>query len=763
MQVTHVTEPDSHVIIGGGKTHAFQVKASAAAFKIMSDSLYRDKERAAVREIVCNAIDAHAMVGKESEPVKVTLSDDELIVEDQGPGIADDRIADIYCTLFASTKEGQDNQTGGFGLGSKAPFAISDHFTVISRHQGISTLYAMHVGDPTTNGTPGAKVMMKSRTDGTGLTVSVPLAVGMRDKIESALKQVVQEGGMVVDLNGERLSAPDYTELKRNGFGLGYLSRRNIAKVQVLYANVLYPLDTHEELQAYISRLRDMTFNNRSFIIYAPPSSISVTPSREALSYNDQTVGTLKKVLAGVVGRCQGRVNHYLKGFLKEAYKDAKRNKLPAEKVYIEAQNENEKLLTGIEAIARGYALYVMSNRGFSEREQAKIFLGTMKHRRRGLRQIASHKHGRGFSFERDATEYAKRSVARLATKADVLKLLHIKVTQREKPIAANKPDRDRTYSFHGRWRKPRIFLAQNKIEARKAERGYILIGKLKESQRKVILEQGKKLGIEVIDLKPAVKVIPEAEKPKEQFGPPCPPRFIKLSWDQYRDRETYSKDDITLYATRECHVSPRIFMPAAYFGVKATSVDYKPAFYLTRQPPNAHLVLDLIKKHIGEVAMIWKRSDMDFLQGQNIPRLETLVLEKLRARLALNKPYEALYVKLALLASNPSKMGSELAGMMIAHSRRFAHAAVREPYTDDADRDDAWTWWLMAKTVLHQRWASSDHLDKSESTEILKLVEEYRNIVCELEATGFKDGSLFRPASSTWDCWKSSTSRSSS
>ena len=136
MQVSHMDELDSHAVIGGGKAKAFFMSDSPEFFTILSSTLYRDKKLAVVREIICNADDAHKMGAGTTRPIEITLTDEELVVRDFGPGIHDDKMHGTYCGYGVSDKVKNLKVTGGFGLGCKAPFAVSDHFTVTSCHEG---------------------------------------------------------------------------------------------------------------------------------------------------------------------------------------------------------------------------------------------------------------------------------------------------------------------------------------------------------------------------------------------------------------------------------------------------------------------------------------------------------------------------------------------------------------------------------------------------------------------------------------------------
>jgi len=300
MEVSQIAGLDTHAIIGGGKAQAFTMSESAEFFTVLSDTLYRDKKRAVIREVFCNAWDAHIVSGQKDRPVEVTLTDTELVIKDFGPGIPADKIGPIYCRYGASTKVKDENQTGGFGLGSKAPFAYSDHFSVTSCVNGFKHVYAISRGGAETDGKPDFRQMVKVPTTESGVTVSIPLKEPKdKDLFMSILKSVVMQGGMKVVINGGALiEGYDYSQAT-HGFAIipGHDMRES--NVYCLYGTVLYPVQTTErELMEAVTKVSEITGSVGRLVIIAPPNSVGVTPSRESLSYTDKTKETLLELLA---------------------------------------------------------------------------------------------------------------------------------------------------------------------------------------------------------------------------------------------------------------------------------------------------------------------------------------------------------------------------------------------------------------------------------------------------------------------------------
>ena len=81
----------SSVVASHGVTSEanFQINASPQAFRILSSGLYSDKITAVLREIACNAVDAHVAAGKADEPIEVKLPtalDPSFYIKDWGTG-----------------------------------------------------------------------------------------------------------------------------------------------------------------------------------------------------------------------------------------------------------------------------------------------------------------------------------------------------------------------------------------------------------------------------------------------------------------------------------------------------------------------------------------------------------------------------------------------------------------------------------------------------------------------------------------------------
>ena len=160
----------------------FSIQNSQIAFETLSSRLYTDPIRAVIRELSCNAYDAHVAAGKKDQPFEVALPtnfDPSFRIRDYGPGMSHEQVLSLYCTYFASDKTNNNSVIGAFGLGSKSPFAYflrngkAGGFAVISCYGGKARTYAAFID----NGFP--KVELQDERDttpgNTGLEVIFPV------------------------------------------------------------------------------------------------------------------------------------------------------------------------------------------------------------------------------------------------------------------------------------------------------------------------------------------------------------------------------------------------------------------------------------------------------------------------------------------------------------------------------------------------------------------------------------------------------------
>lgn len=294
------TETHNVETFGVNNQTAFTIEAHSISFKILSDQLYSDKILAPVRELSCNAYDAHVDAGKADVPFRVHMPntlEPWFSVRDWGIGLSDDDVKHLYTTYFGSTKRDSNDKVGCLGLGSKSPFAYSDSFTVTSWFEGMKRTYTAFIGE---EGIPMITQMGEEATDEVnGMEVSI--AVKPNDfsdftiKAKTALRrfnpapEVVGCSDFELDSVEYWMEGDDWSLRKES---TGYYNRHSTGPIAV-QGSVAYPIDS--------SALKDLSSENRNLLglsidIHFDLGELAVTPSRESLSYSDGTKGTIDTI-----------------------------------------------------------------------------------------------------------------------------------------------------------------------------------------------------------------------------------------------------------------------------------------------------------------------------------------------------------------------------------------------------------------------------------------------------------------------------------
>jgi hypothetical protein len=302
MRVASVHDPVE--ASGLGASNSFTIKASPKAFELLSTP-YSDAILAVVREISCNAIDAHQSVGKDASTIEVhvpNIIEPHFSVRDYGPGLSVKDVTQLYTTYFASTKDDSDELIGGFGLGSKAPFAVADQFTVTSWHDGFCSEFVCYKE----NGQPKISMLRSapsSETSGLKVTVSVPVTkiYLWETAIRTFFKYHLTVPTCLKDfvtplLPGARCSSNIYADGYAHWYVVG-------SDFRVLMGGVSYTIDLDRlhRLKATFEEVHSWRWSSHGLLIVAPLGAVQPHISRETLNYTPSTVAWLENAIINAV------------------------------------------------------------------------------------------------------------------------------------------------------------------------------------------------------------------------------------------------------------------------------------------------------------------------------------------------------------------------------------------------------------------------------------------------------------------------------
>ncbi|MDR5839297.1 ATP-binding protein [Caballeronia sp. LZ034LL] len=319
MQVADIQGVATAATLGAQQTQSVGMVEDAAFLMMLSSNLYSNQQLACIREVICNAWDAHIEAGTTHVPISITITkDNELIIRDSGNGIPHDKIVEIYGTYGKSTKRNNSAVTGGFGLGSKSPWAYTDSFRVTSENQGKKVVYNMVRSSVEAGGMPAIQTVLTLPTERTGVTVQFTLNEADVRQMTHYIKSIVMNGGILADLtmpdvDGEEItnSLPtlqmDTTPGSYDVSTDWYQHYMGNHDVFVRYGAVIYPMLETPATQKALNLLKQFMeiVGFRRMVVQAAPGTLALTPSREALSSQKMTEDGLTDLCVALVARIE--------------------------------------------------------------------------------------------------------------------------------------------------------------------------------------------------------------------------------------------------------------------------------------------------------------------------------------------------------------------------------------------------------------------------------------------------------------------------
>lgn len=266
------------------------IKTTAKAFDILSSGIYNDKILAVIRELACNAYDSHIAAGKKDIPFEVHLPNSLepwFHVKDNGIGLSDTDVMEMYTTYFESTKTHSNNFIGALGLGSKSPFSYTKAFEAISRFDGKRRIYSLFINE---DGIPSiARLGESDTTECNGFEVKITVKsydfYNFQEKAKYALRWFPVRPSVVGVPGFTFPELPEYS-IKGDGWLTHKKGDDYYTKFLAVQANVAYKVDL-EHLELGDTTLQML--RNLSVIAYFENGDLEYAPSREEVRYDART------------------------------------------------------------------------------------------------------------------------------------------------------------------------------------------------------------------------------------------------------------------------------------------------------------------------------------------------------------------------------------------------------------------------------------------------------------------------------------------
>jgi len=285
-----------------GVESSFSIAVNPKMFKVLSDTMYQNKIGSMIRELGCNAADAHIQAGTPTLPFTIHLPnpiEPWFSVKDGGIGLSDGDVRTLYTTYGESTKDQTNDVTGAFGLGSKTPFAYTDQFTIVSIYNGMKRTYVAmmnNIGLPVLN-------MKDERATKEHAGLEVTVAVNnddfetFRTEVITQLMFFVIKPKLINNLNEIEFKDLYTDDIKfRNDDLVMYSGTHTdpIKNIWVVQGGVGYPLALNrlDGIDDITSEFAKSVERQNGFITF-PIGEISVTANREGISYEPETIKSI--------------------------------------------------------------------------------------------------------------------------------------------------------------------------------------------------------------------------------------------------------------------------------------------------------------------------------------------------------------------------------------------------------------------------------------------------------------------------------------
>jgi hypothetical protein len=328
---------------GNISTKRLTIAANAVAFRALIDGMYADKIGSIMRELWTNAWDAQVEAGLTDTPFEVRLPtslNPTFHVLDNGVSMTHETVMEVFTTMFESTKRESNLVAGKFGVGSKSPLSYTDAYTVTCFLDGEVRVYSVHIGS---DGAPEVALMQTGPTDrGNGLMVAFPVdredfqafyRAASRTSLGFDVKPIINVGEEAFeDLPEIAMEHANWKVYKNTKYKIG---------LRIKMGCVTYPVD-----REFLSDELRTKLGPANFVVEVPIGACDVNLSREALSYDDETVVNLQAAFAEAIQSVEEHVTQSLDSA--ETYEEACR-------IYINAVDVLEDVGIAAENLPASY------------------------------------------------------------------------------------------------------------------------------------------------------------------------------------------------------------------------------------------------------------------------------------------------------------------------------------------------------------------------------------------------------------------------
>ena len=293
---------------GNFEESKFSIEASSKAFFILSDGLYSNKVLAVIRELSTNAYDSHVDAGKRDVDFDVhlpTVLNPVFFIRDYGTSMDHDNCMQLYTTYFRSTRNNSNDAVGCLGLGSKAPFAYSDSFTVEAYLDGKKRIYNAYKNE---DGSPVFSLMHETETDEpNGIKVSIQVNSNDINRFNVEAAKVYEFFKVKPNFVGEKVIFKKIDKVLA-GDGWYFDDNDHSASNLIIMGQIAYPIDHLQIMGDGDNKEARFIQYSDGLRIFVNIGDVDITPSRESLSYSKDTKINIKNIVNRITSEIASKI-----------------------------------------------------------------------------------------------------------------------------------------------------------------------------------------------------------------------------------------------------------------------------------------------------------------------------------------------------------------------------------------------------------------------------------------------------------------------
>lgn len=265
-------------------TSSIRAEDLGMALDAVSRNLYSNPIGSFVRELVSNGVDANRK-SNSAELVKVNVYKEGSTwyfqVQDEGLGMSPEHFTEVYMRWFNSDKRDNNEDIGGWGIGSKSPLSYQESYELTTVADGIEYEYIIVRQSPA----PTATLLAQRETGKrSGTTVRVEILEADLFKLSKEIEKQLSYFNNVIVINEYYYYDNHFKIIESDLFKARDKEQPFGDNMHIVLGQVAYPIDWN---------ILNMSPVRVPVGIKFEIGDLPVTLSREGIKYNDDGVKDL--------------------------------------------------------------------------------------------------------------------------------------------------------------------------------------------------------------------------------------------------------------------------------------------------------------------------------------------------------------------------------------------------------------------------------------------------------------------------------------